>query len=215
MFRGVVFCAFLVGSLASCNRETLDVAPDVDLDRFQGKWHEIAHFSRATQNECTGTTATYTRHSDGKLALVHECTLTSGLYHGATAVARVRDPKAPAKMEVDFGGHVGDYWIIEVGADYRYAVGGHPSRDYLWILSRTSAMDPNDLELALAHAKEKSFDTNRLEYTPKGPDPQGTPAEPVTYGCSAAPVSKDSGSGCGSAVLLLGLLVWSRRRDAR
>lgn len=201
----------LVVSLAGCNREPLDVAPDVDLDRFQGRWHEIAHFARATQADCTGTTATYTRRPDGNIAVAHECTLKGGAYHGATAIAHVPDARTPGKMEIEFSGHLGDYWIIDVAPDYRYAVIGHPSRDYLWILSRTPSMETTDLDLALTHAREKSFDTNRLEYTPKGPEPSGTPAPPVAYGCTFAPAGGPMGTS-ETALLLVGLAFTVHRR---
>jgi apolipoprotein D and lipocalin family protein len=42
---------------------------------------------------------------------------------------------------------------------------GVPSRDYLWILSRTPTMDKDELSTLVAHAKEKKFDTSKLEYT--------------------------------------------------
>ena len=100
--RRVLFWSSLFAlGIVACNRENLVVTPNVDLDRFQGKWHEIAHLARSTQNDCTGTTATYTRESDGKPSFVHECTLKGGRYHGATAVAEVPDPKTPGEMEVD------------------------------------------------------------------------------------------------------------------
>jgi len=121
---------------------------------------------------------------DGKLTFVHECTLVAGGYHGSTAIAKVARADTPAKLEVDFGGYVGEYWILEVAPDYRYAVVGHPSRDYLWILSRTKSIDPKDLDVALDHARQQNFDTARLEYTPDGPDPDGTPAPAKRYGCA-------------------------------
>lgn len=208
MLRGWIAASLFAGALVACNREPLDTAPGVDLERFQGKWHEIAHFARATQNDCTGTTATYSRKGDGTLTFVHECTLKTGGYHGATAIARVDDPTTPAKMTVDFGGHLGDYWIIETAADYRYAVVGHPSRDYLWILSRAPAMTPEDLDVVLSHARASGFDTNRLEYTPPGPEPEGAPAPPVEYGCAAAPHAGDFAT---AAFPFLGVLIWWRR----
>lgn len=213
MKRCLLSAGALLVSLAACNREPLDVAPDVDLDKFQGKWHEVAHLARPMQQDCTGTTATYTRQADGTLAVVHECTLTTGEYRGATAVARVVDAKTPAKWDIDFGGHRGDYWIVEVAPDYRYAVVGHPSRDYLWILSRSPSMDPNDLQTVLAHAKDKSFDVSRLEYTPAGPDPKGTPAPAMSTGCAAAPGA--NGTTAGGVLVALALAMTLRRRSGR
>lgn len=204
-------CAAL--TLTACVRERLDVAPDVDLNQFQGKWHEIAHIPRPTQNECSATTATYTMQAAGKLTFVHECTLSNGGYHGSTAIAKVASAETPAKLEVDFGGYVGEYWILEVAPDYRYAVVGHPSRDYLWVLSRTKTMDPKDLEVALDHARQQNFDTARLAYTPDGPPPQGTPAPAARYGCSASGLgSRDGERSALFMVAAIGFLAMRRRR---
>ncbi len=206
----------LLGVLG-CSNEPLDVAETVDLDRFQGSWHEIAHMPRIAQSNCTGTTATYTRDGQDRFTFVHECTLASGAYQGSTAAAKVRDLKVPAKLELDFGGHVGDYWILELAPDYRYAVVGHPSRDYLWILSRTPTMAGSDLDQVLAHAREKSFDTDRLEFTAPGPLPSGTPAPQMTHGCSMSAAAH--GPKDGLALLFAGIacaaILRVRRRGGR
>ncbi len=205
-----VLAAALFLALA-CNRAPLDTAPNVDLNQFQGKWYEVAHLPRPTQKDCIGTTATYTMQQNGQLSFTHECTLTDGTYHGATAIAKVTDAHDPARMQVDFGGVMGDYWILEVAPDYRYAVVGHPSRDYLWILSRSPTMEPADLQAVVDHAHAKDFDTSKLEYTRQGPDPKGNPAPASTYGCSA------SGAGTGSffGLGIVGLLAARRRRRSQ
>ena len=65
--------------------------------------------------------------------------------------ARLPDPRYPAKLEVSFFWPVwADYWILEVGPNYEYAVVGHPSRDYLWILSRVPQLDPHIYDRILA-----------------------------------------------------------------
>jgi apolipoprotein D and lipocalin family protein len=186
--------AIVIGlAMAACH-DDLEVAPDVDLQRFEGRWHEIAHLPRVTQKNCSGTVATYTRRDDGTLDVVHECTLGDGSYYGKTARATVPDPATPSKLAVDFGGYLGDYWIVEVAPDYRYAVVGHPSRSYLWILSRTPTLDEADRTAILAHAESKGFSTKRLEYTPQAAEPAGTPAPATPYGCTAV------GAGGGGAL---------------
>ena len=199
--RAVTVAGLLSCSALACNRETLDAAPSVDLARFQGKWFEVAHLPRPTQRDCSGTTATYTMQADGQLKFVHECTLGDGSYHGSTAMARVADPVNPAKLEVDFGGFTGDYWILSVAPDYRYAVVGHPSRDYLWILSRTPQMTDADKQLALSDAQSRSFDTSKLEFTAQPVmSAQGTPAPASTYGCNLG-FGGSSAEGIGIAAL--------------
>lgn len=205
-----VFIGLVLLAASGCGHDDLPVATNVDLQQFEGKWYEVAHLPRPTQRDCTGTIATYTRQPDGTFSFVHECTLTNGSYYGATATASLRDAKTPAKLAVDFGGYVGDYWILEVAPDYRYAVVGHPSRDYLWIMSRTPTLAPFDQEAVLAHAKQNGFDTTALEYTPPAPLAEGTPAPPVKYGCAASP-----GPSRGEPwllALLLALAARARRR---
>lgn len=206
--------------LPGCSHDDLPVATNVDLQRFEGKWYEVAHLPRPTQRDCSGTTATYTRQTDGTFAFAHECTLKDGSYYGKTMIASVPDSKSPAKLAIDVGGFKGDYWILEVAPDYRYAVIGHPSRDYLWILSRSQTLAPADQEHVLASAKDTGFDTTRLEYTAAAPPPDGTPPPPVTTGVSgcSAGTSHPSNDLAGGAILcaLAGVLVprLGRRRRA-
>jgi apolipoprotein D and lipocalin family protein len=154
------------------NDPPLDVAPSVDLQRFQGKWYEIAKLPRPTQVQCTGTTQFVTVAADKSVSIVNECNVgsASGPTRAVSAKGTVPDANVPAKLSVDFGGgFYGDYWIIQVGDHYDYAVIGHPTRDYLWILSRTPTLDETSLHAALDHAQAQKFDTSRLEYTQQSP----------------------------------------------
>ena len=144
---------------------------NVDLKRFQGKWSEIAKLPRPTQVDCYGTIGMYTLTSDTTMNLVHQCNLgsLSGPINQSQASGVVNDPSVTAKLSVDFGGgFYGDYWIIDLGENYQYAVVGHPTRQYLWILSRTPTLDSTTLSTVLANAQNKGFDTSKLQYTPQG-----------------------------------------------
>jgi apolipoprotein D and lipocalin family protein len=159
---------FTVSMLAAaCHEEPLDVAPDVNLGRFSGKWYEIAKLPRATQSDCTATTAHYTMVSGDALTMVNECHIgdPSGPLRSVSSNAKVPNRDVPAKLSVDFGGIYGDYWIIDVGPHYEYAVVGHPTRQYLWILSRTPTLDSETLSGVLERAKAKHFEVERLDYT--------------------------------------------------
>ena len=81
------------------------------------------------------------------------------------ANGKVTNPDVPAKLSVDFGGFYGDYWILEVGESYEYAVVGHPSRDYLWILSRTPTMDPELYASIVRRLQAQGYETDRLQKT--------------------------------------------------
>ncbi len=157
-------------SLSACANEPLDVAPIVDLARFQGQWFEIAKLPRLTQAACTGTTAFY-KLRDGGMDVVNEChldKLDGKLKSSAARVSTTSEGQA-AKLSIDVGGFFGDYWILEVGDNYEYAVVGVPSRDYLWILSRTPKLDQAKLDGILARTRAAKFDTSRLEFTLQAP----------------------------------------------
>lgn len=161
----------LLGTLAACQtvHAPLAVVDDVDLERYLGRWYEIASFPQYFQRGCVATTANYTLRDDDRIRVENEC--RDGSFEGdlrrATGVAWVKDPNGSrAKLKVQFFWPFrADYWIIELDPEYRYAVVGHPSRDYLWILSRTRTMDPADYATLLAHIEAKGFEVERLNRT--------------------------------------------------
>jgi apolipoprotein D and lipocalin family protein len=157
----------LCGLLAlGCQNEPLDVAK-VELGRMQGKWFEIATLPRPSQAGCTGTTAEYQLKSKTELLVVNECHEgdLEGAVRRVAARAVVTDAATPAKLSLDFGFAYGDYWIIEVGDDYDYAVVGHPTRDYLWILSRQRTLPKATLDGVLQRAQSRGFPVGILTYT--------------------------------------------------
>jgi apolipoprotein D and lipocalin family protein len=157
----------LCGLLAlGCQNEPLDVA-QVDLSRMEGKWFEIAKLPRPSQAGCTGTTADYQLKSANELLVVNECHEgdLQGPVKRVAARAIATDPAVPAKLSLDFGFAYGDYWIVEVGDDYEYAVVGHPTRDYLWILSRERSLPKPTLDGVLERAKTRGFPTGILTFT--------------------------------------------------
>ena len=156
-------------ALAGCTNAPLDVAPSVDLRRFQGQWYEIAKLPRATQADCHATTSFFRLNAGGDVDVEQQCHLGSatGELKSVLMKAQVGDKSVAAKLSLQIGAFSGDYWILEVGEHYEYAVIGTPSRAYLWILSRTPTLDATTTKGVLERAAAKQFDTGRLEYTPQ------------------------------------------------
>ncbi len=217
-----VIAAFAVLVLACGSEPALDVASNVDLSRFQGKWYEIARLPRATQTDCHGTTAFYQQAPDGTLSLVNQCNVGSptGPLRTVAMTATIADTSTPAKLTLDVGGYTGDYWILEVGSDYDYAVIGHPSRLYLWILSRTPSLDPTTVQGILDRATANHFDTAQLLYTPQPPPndrmsldvPMGPVPVPPSYGCATSPGVAGGASMGGLGIVFAGMALRVRRR---
>lgn len=145
------------------------VSQKVDLTRYIGTWYEIARYENSFQKDCIATTATYSIRPDGNIRVLNQCRqgTLDGSLKSAEGRAWVVDTATNAKLKVSFfWPFSGDYWIIELGEQYEYAVVGHPSRKYLWILSRSPQMDNaryNEILNRLANTH--FYDTTQLMRT--------------------------------------------------
>jgi apolipoprotein D and lipocalin family protein len=140
----------------------LEVVPHVDLQKYLGKWYEIARLPARFQEGCSETTATYSLSKDGSISVLNECKRNSKVKQ-AKGKAKVVDKTTGAKLKVTFfWPFYGDYWIIKLGDDYDYAVVGTPNRKYLWILSRTPQMDDKLFSQLIEFVESKGFDVGSL-----------------------------------------------------
>lgn len=103
--------------------------------------------------------------------MVNRCTDDSGRRRVAKGVAKRRDPDGPAsKLRVRFlWPFYGDYWILDLDPDYRWALVGTPDRRYLWILGRESELSRLTYERLLRKANSLGFATDEVKLTPQSP----------------------------------------------
>lgn len=142
----------------------LTTVPHVDLDRYLGEWYEIARYPNRFEKECdSDVTAVYSLRKDGRIGVVNSCRKEDGAPKESSGYAKIVDNKSNAKLKVTFfWPFYGDYWIIDLDPDYRYAVVSEPGRKYLWVLSRTPQMDPAQYQQVLSRIRELGFDPARL-----------------------------------------------------
>ncbi len=160
-------------TFASESLPPLQTVPRVDLAKYMGKWYEIASFPQRFQKGCVASAATYSLREDGKVTVLNECRdkTLDGKLRTAKGKAWVVDKRTNAKLKVSFfWPFSGDYWIIDLGPDYEYAVVGHPKRNYLWILSRKPHMEPKTYEGILQRLKAQHYDLSPLQKTLQAPE---------------------------------------------
>ena len=153
---------FLVSFVFSQDLETVTT---VDLQKYSGKWFEIASFPQRFQKGCHCTTAEYTVTSKDYLIVENRCKKDSingkSLYIKGKVFAEKNTGNSKLKVQF-FWPFKGKYWIIDLAPDYSYAVVGHPNRNYLWILSRSASMDDILYQEIISRIEAKGYDLSKI-----------------------------------------------------
>ncbi|GAA0172785.1 apolipoprotein [Lithospermum erythrorhizon] len=161
--------------------KVMEVVKKLDIQRYMGRWYEIASFpSRFQPKDGVNTRATYTLNQENGCVHVLNETWSGGKRGYIEGSAFKADPKSDeGKLKVKF--YVppflpivpvtGDYWVLHVDQGYGYALVGQPSRSYLWILSRTSYLDDAIYDQLVEKAKEQGYDVSKLRKTPQANPP--------------------------------------------
>jgi apolipoprotein D and lipocalin family protein len=165
-------CIYCVGLLivglarSSAQTQPLETVPSVDLQKYVGKWYEIAAFPQRFEKGCHCTTAEYELTDKGYVRVINSCRKDSpsGKMSVAKGKAFIVEGSNNAKLKVQFFWPFrGNYWIIDLAQDYSYAVVGAPDRKYLWILCRSAKMDEGLYQDIVKRIAQKGFDTSKLQ----------------------------------------------------
>lgn len=156
--------------------EPLKTIERLDVARYLGTWYEIAKYPNRFQRQCVADTqALYRLRDDGQLDVINRCRQANGDVAEAVGRARQNGPADSPKLEVRFAPAWlswlpmvwGNYWVIDLDQGYQLVAVSEPSREYLWVLSRTPTVDAAAYEALLGRLREKGFDLGRLERTPQ------------------------------------------------
>ncbi len=142
----------------------------LDLARYVGQWHEIGHLPMFFQRKCVDKiTATYTANDDGTIGVHNACRVKDGSMEASDGVAR-KVAGQPAALQVRFAPAWlswlpmvwADYWVVDLDADYQWAVVGGPSRKYLWVLSRSPSMSRTLFDQIKERARQRGYPVDNL-----------------------------------------------------
>jgi lipocalin len=148
--------------MKSIDTSTVDT---LDIDRYLGTWYEIARFPHSFEKNLVGVTATYSMRKDGKIRVLNQGYKgkLDGKLSRAEGRAKIPDPADPTRLKVSFFlFFYGDYYVLELDKDYRWAMIGSSSPNYFWILSRTPQMDPEEYSRLLKNARERGYELDQL-----------------------------------------------------
>jgi len=159
---------FFIGCKAQ--KDTPTEVGMVDLQKYTGLWYDIASFPMRFQKGCHCTTAEYTIMPKGYVKVVNKCRKGgfSAKVSGITGKAFPVKGSNNTKLKVQFfWPFKGDYWIVKLDPDYKWAVVSSPGKDYLWLLSRTPVIEESLYDTIINSLKNEGYDTARLKRTPQ------------------------------------------------
>jgi apolipoprotein D and lipocalin family protein len=150
----------------------------LDVPRYMGTWYEIAKFPNRFQAKCVANTrAQYLAQTDGSVQVLNSCATADGSTIDALGKAIQVGPAISPKLQVRFAPAWlswlpqvwGDYWVIDLDADYQLAAVSDSKREYLWVLSRTPQVDAKTYAALINRLKAQYFEVQKLERTPQSP----------------------------------------------
>jgi apolipoprotein D and lipocalin family protein len=167
--------------LAACSggetyRDTsveMTTVAEVDLDRYLGRWYEIARYPNSFEEGCVAVSADYALRDDGAVSVLNTCRKTLDDPDPTTAEGVARPADATnARLKVTFVPWLGplaegDYWILGLSDGYTVSVVGAPSGGTGWILARTPQIAAADLQFAHEALSRNGYDIEQLSMTPQ------------------------------------------------
>ncbi len=151
----------------------LKLVESLDVQRYLGRWYEIARFTKGFEKGITGATAEYSLRPDGRIQVLNSGFRGSleGPYTQARGVAWVPDKKRPAALKVSFfWPFAGDYLVFGLDQEgYTWALVGSDSRDYLWFLARTPTVTDELYQQMRQLAEDQGYDLSGLDKVPQKP----------------------------------------------
>ncbi len=169
----ILLLAMISITITKAHTEPLETVDYVDIDRYLGKWYQIAFFPTRFQKADCGVivTAEYGIDDRGRITVENTCwaddEMTEPLDSVTGTASVVSDSNA--KLKVRFFWWLpfrADFWIIKLDQeDYQYAVVSEPRRRYLWIIARESRMDESLFDSILDDLENRGFDLENLAIT--------------------------------------------------
>lgn len=151
-------------------RHDLQPVPHVDLPRFMGDWYVIANIPYFAERGCVGSVETYKLLPNGDV----DTTFTAKKPDFDGKDVKVRTLGIVKNKETNAEWVVQPFWpvrvayvVIDLDPDYQFAVIGHPSRNYAWILARSPVIDDATYAAILARMAEQGYDSGKLEKVPQ------------------------------------------------
>lgn len=163
-----IFMFLILTIFTACSQKNapLPTVEKVDLKKYLGTWYEIARYEHFFEKDCKNVSANYSMLDKETIKVVNKCTKIQTNENKEAIGRAYATDESNSKLRVSFfRPFYGDYWVLILDEKYDYVVVGTPSREYLWILARTSELDEKVKNKLLEKLPSLGFDTSKLIWT--------------------------------------------------
>jgi len=159
----IVLVLFLTGCVGI--PENVKPVDNFKLDKYLGKWYEIARLDHRFERGLSRITADYSLRDEGGVRVLNRgYSAKENEWKEAEGKAYFVKGTDQGYLKVSFfGPFYGSYVVFELDHEnYQYSLVCGPDKSYLWILSRTPEMKMDAKDKLLAKASALGFDTSKL-----------------------------------------------------
>lgn len=167
------FLVLLTVLLFGCTsmKQPLQTVPHVDLPRYMGDWYVIANIPYFAEKGCFDSVESYALRTDGDIDNWFTCrkdSFEAPMKRKASALAIVKDKDSNAVWRVKFFKVISvQYLIIDLDPNYQWAVVGHPSRSYGWVLARSKTLPQPLYDSILQRLAGQGYDPSKFAKVPQ------------------------------------------------
>lgn len=160
-------CIVFILLLAGCVNVPENITPvdHFNLNRYLGKWYEIARLDHSFERGMTSVSAEYSLRPDGGVRVVNRgFSQKENKWKEIEGKGYFVDRQDVGFLKVSFfGPFYGSYVVFDLDREnYSYALVCGPDRSYLWILARNPKIDDKLKKRLVNKAAASGFDIAKL-----------------------------------------------------
>lgn len=162
---GIVTAICLSGCLGM--PESVTPVKEFEIDKYLGKWYEIARLDHSFERGLEQVTAEYSlREGGGVIVKNRGFSKEKNKWSEVEGKAFFVGESNEGYLKVSFfGPFYGSYVVFELDkVNYQYAFISGPDTSYLWLLSRAPTVKKDVLSKFIKKATQLGFDTEELIY---------------------------------------------------
>lgn len=174
----IIFFVFLIGCVGI--PENVKPVDNFKIERYLGKWFEIARLDHSFERGLTHATADYSLRNDGGVRVINRgYSAESNLWKEAEGTAYFVKGSDRGYLKVSFlGPFYGSYIVFELDHEnYQYSLVCGPNKSYLWILARSPILQEDIKHTLIKKAAASGFDTGKLIFIDHGKLPNTNSGE--------------------------------------